>query len=94
MLEKIESILDKYVRPKLSSHYGDVTVLKFNDGILEIKLTGQCSNCPSAKYTVENFIEAEIKKYVPEVERVLLIECVSDDLLDFAKKILNHENRK
>lgn len=91
MLEKIENVLNEYVRPKLSSHYGDVTVLKFNDGILEIKLTGQCSNCPSAKYTVENVIEATVKKYIPEVEKVVLIEYVSDDLLDFAKKILNHE---
>lgn len=87
----IENILDKYVRPKLSEHYGDVEVLDFKDGKLEIKLKGQCSNCPSAKFTVEDIIEKEIKKYIPEVEKVVLIEGVSDDLLDFAKKILNKE---
>lgn len=94
MLKKIESVLNEYVRPELSSHYGDVKVLGFTDGTLEIKLEGQCSNCPSAKNTVENLIETEIKKYVPAVERVVLMQYVSDDLIDFAKKILNHENRK
>jgi len=91
MLEKIENVLEQHVRPVLSSHYGNVKALNFKDGVLEIKLTGQCSNCPSAKYTVENIIEIEIKKYIPEVNSVVLIESVSDDILDFAKKILNHE---
>ena len=90
MLERIEDVLNEYVRPQLASHYGNLKVLKFSDGILEIKLTGQCSNCPSAKYTVQNIVEAEIKKHIPEVKKVLLIESVSDDLLDFAKKILHH----
>lgn len=93
MLDKIEQILDQYVRPQLSEHYGNVEVLNFKDGTLEVKLLGQCSNCPSSKYTVENIVEQELKKYVPEVENVVLIDGVSNELLYFAKKILNHENR-
>lgn len=91
MIEKIEHVLNQYVRPKLKEHYGDVKILKFEDGVLSIKLEGQCSNCPSAKYTVEGIIEKEIKEHVPEVERVVLIEGVSDELLAFAKKILKKE---
>ena len=91
MIKKIEHVLDQYVRPKLSEHNGDVKTLSFEDGVLEIKLEGQCSNCPSAKYTVEGIIEKEIKEHVSEVEKVVLIEGVSDDLLAFAKKILNKE---
>ena len=91
MIKKIEDVLDQYVRPKLKEHYGDVEVLSFQDGVLEIKMQGQCSNCPSAKFTVEDLIEKEIKEHVLEVERVELIQGVSDELLDFAKKILNKE---
>lgn len=93
MHDKIEQILDQYVRTQLSEHYGDVEVVDFKDGILKIKLLGQCSNCPSSKYTVEHVVEKELKKYVPEVENVVLIEGVSDELLNFARKILSHENR-
>lgn len=91
MINKIEQVLDEYVRPKLAAHYGNVKVINFNDGVLEIKLEGQCSDCPSAKYTVEDLIEGELKKHVSEVKRVVLIEGVSDDLIDFAKRLLNNE---
>jgi len=92
LLNKIEQILDQYVRPQLSDHYGNVEAISFSDGILNIKLLGQCSNCPSAKFTVEDVIKEELKKYVPEVEKIVLIEALSDDLIAFAKSILNHEN--
>lgn len=91
MIEKIEHVLDQYVRPKLAEHYGDVKILSFNDGILEIKLEGQCGNCPSAKFTVEDIIEKEIKGHTQGVEKVVLIDGVNDDMLAFAKKILNKE---
>lgn len=91
MIKKIEHVLNEYVRPKLAEHYGDVKIIDFEDGVLSIEMQGQCSNCPSAKYTVEGIIEKEIKEHVPEVERLELIEGVSDELLDFAKKILNKE---
>lgn len=91
MIKKIESILDQYVRPELLKHYGDVKVNSFQDGILEITLTGQCSNCPSGKYTVENIIEKEVKRHMPQVEKVVLVNSVSDELINFAKKILNKE---
>lgn len=91
MIEIIEQILDIYVRPKLSEHYGNVKIIDFKDGNLEIKLEGQCSNCPSARFTVEDIIEKEIISRVPEVKKVVLIEGVSDSLLDFAKKILQKE---
>lgn len=92
MIKKIENVLDKYVRPQLSEHYGDVKVLNFKDGVLEIRLTGKCSSCPSANFTVEDVIDKKVRERVPEVKKVVLIQGVSDDLLAFAKKVLNHTN--
>lgn len=91
MIEKIENILEEYVRPELIKHFGNVKVNSFTDGVLEVSLTGQCSNCPSGKYTVENIIEKELKKHIPEVKSVVLINNISDELIDYAKKILNKE---
>lgn len=92
IIDKIELVLDIHVRPKLEEHYGNVEVLNFNEGILEVKLTGKCSNCPSSKYTVESVIEHELKKYIPEVDKIVLFNEVSSELLSFAKRILSHEN--
>lgn len=93
MQENIEQIIDQFIRPHLLKHYGDMQVINFNDGVLKIKLMGQCSNCPSSKYTVENIIENELKKYVSEFKDVVLINGVSEELLNFAKMILSNENR-
>lgn len=91
MIEKIENVLDKYVRPYLTQHYGDVEIENFNDNTLKIRLLGHCSNCPSARYTVEDVIKKELKKHISEVENVVLVEGVSEDLISLAKKILNKE---
>ncbi len=91
MINDIERVLDQYVRPQLSEHYGDVTVISFKEGILEVALTGQCSNCPSGKFTVEYIIEKEVKEHVQGVNKVVLAESISEDLITLAKKILNKE---
>ena len=91
MLDSINAVLDKYVRPYLSEHGGDISVLSFENGVLTVKLTGECSNCPSARFTMEDIVVKEIKERIPQVEKVELETGVSDDMLDFAKKILNHK---
>ena len=93
MKENIEQVLDKYVRPKLLAHYGDIKIIDFTNGILKVKLLGQCSNCPSSKYTVEDIVEKQLREHFPEIEKIELINEVSQELLDFAKRILRNENR-
>lgn len=91
MVSKIEKVLDEYVRPILSEHYGDIKVDKFENGILEIEMLGNCRSCPSAKFTVIDVVEVEVKKYIPQVEKVILRENFNEDIIKFAKDILNHE---
>lgn len=93
MQEKIEQVLDIYVRPQLSKHYGDIKIIDFTNGILKVKLLGHCSNCPSSIYTVEDIVENQLKEHFPEIEKVELINEVSEELLEFARRILSNENR-
>ncbi len=87
-MQEIEKALDEYVRPKLAEHEGNVSVADFRDGIVYVRLTGHCSGCPSAKYTLESLIEEELMKHCPEVQSVKLQEEVSQELIDIAKDIL------
>lgn len=89
MREKIEQVLDKYVRPRLSEHNGELKIIDFDDGILKVRLLGQCCNCPSAHITFKDIVEGEIKKHIPEIDEVVLVEGVSDEMVELAKKILN-----
>ena len=87
-LETIERILDKNVRPVLQGHGGNVEVVSFEDGVLKVKMLGQCCNCPSAVFDVEQLVAAEIQAVVPEVSRVSLVTGVSDELLDMARALM------
>lgn len=91
MLEKIDKVCDEFVRPSLLKHYGDIKLLSFEDGILRFKLLGQCSGCPSAKYTVEDIIAGPLMENVPEIKQVMLENTVSDELIGEALKFLKRD---
>lgn len=91
MIQKIEAVIDEKVRPALLAHEGDVQVLSYRDGICRIRLTGKCAGCPSARITTEELIAEEIRNALPEVKDVVLVQEVSEELQDLARRILNHE---
>ena len=91
MIDRIKDIIDREVRPKLALHDGDIEILKVEDGIVEIKFLGACSGCPSAKFTIEDLVEKELKKEIPEIQKVVQIYDVSPELWDMAKKLLSRE---
>ena len=86
-VEEIEEFLDQNVRPYLASHYGDVNVVKFADGVLEIKLAGACANCPAAEETLQNRVINQLEEEFTQIE-IETKEGVSEDLLNQAKEIL------
>ncbi len=92
MLDKIEKVLEEKVRPRLLEHEGNVQIVELTeDGILRIRLTGQCSGCPSAKITTEELIGSAVMEEIPEIKDVVLVNEVSPELLEFARKLLNHQ---
>jgi Thioredoxin-like proteins and domains len=91
MEEKIRKILTEKVDPLLASHFGGVVLTAFEDGIAYVKLTGSCSTCPSAQYTIEDVVKEIVLGEIPEVTDVVLDTSVSEDLLDMARKILNKD---
>lgn len=91
MLERIEKVLEEKVRPSLLEHEGNVQIVSFEDGILRIRLTGQCSGCPSAQITTEELIGKKVMDEIPEVKDVILVREINPELLAFAKKLLSHQ---
>ena len=91
MLDKIQNIIESDIRPYLANHYGDIEVVSYNDGNLRIKLLGQCKNCPSAQITLEEVISEKLKESIPEIKEVILQNNISEEIYDFAKKMLNKE---
>ena len=88
-LKRIEAVLDEKVRPSLRAHGGEIQVDHLEDKVLYVKLLGQCAGCPSADLTNETLVEAEVVKTLPElVQKVAVIQTVSDELWEQAKRLL------
>ena len=60
VLKRIEQVIDTSVRPYLNGHGGDIEILDFSEGVLKIKLTGMCSNCPSSLLTTEEVVKKKL----------------------------------
>ena len=88
-LEKIEAVLNEQVRPALRAHGGELEVDHLEDGVLYVKLRGQSAGCPAADLTNETLVEAELVKALPElVRKVVVVQTVSDELWEQAKRLL------
>ena len=88
-MKRIEAVLDEKVRPSLRAHGGEIQVDRLENKVLYVKLLGQCAGCPSADLTNETLVEAEVVKALPElVEKVAVIQTVSDELWEQAKRLL------
>ena len=87
-LRKIEAVLEERVRPALRAHGGEIEIDRLEEGVLYVKLLGQCAGCPSADLTNETIVEAELVQALPElVRKVAVVQTVSDELWEQAKKL-------
>jgi Fe-S cluster biogenesis protein NfuA/nitrite reductase/ring-hydroxylating ferredoxin subunit len=66
-VERVRHALET-VRPYLGSHAGDVELLDVNgEGVVRLRLAGNCNGCPSSSATVSLAIEHAIEDAAPEV---------------------------
>ena len=65
--EKIKEIINK-LRPYLIGDGGDIEFVKYEDGIVYIKMLGACAGCALIDYTLKDGVEMAIKEEVPEVK--------------------------
>ena len=73
IVEQIEMLLEKYIKPAVASDGGNIAFSSFENGTVKVILQGSCSGCPSSTATLKNGIEALLKRMIPEVEEVVAI---------------------
>ena len=65
---RVQKVLDEFVRPGLRLDGGDVELVGIDsDRIVQVRLAGTCSGCPSTVYTLTMGMENEVKARVPEI---------------------------
>ena len=70
MKEEILKSLES-VRPFLQADNGDIELVDVtNDGIVKVRLLGECEKCPLSIMTLRAGIERSLMKQVPGVRRI------------------------
>jgi Fe-S cluster biogenesis protein NfuA len=76
-LQRIEASLDT-IRPYLEADGGNVRITDFSvDSILKLEFTGACGSCPMSTMTFKAGVEEAVKKAVPEVKSIEVINLTS-----------------
>ncbi len=71
--QKIESSLNS-IRPYLKADGGDVVVSNVSDdGVVTLEFVGACGNCSMSTMTFKAGVEAAIKRDVPEIRSVQVV---------------------
>ena len=70
MKEQVEELLQEIAKV-LRADGGDIELVDIDDdNVVKVKLKGSCAGCPFSQMTIKNFVEKELKKNIPGIERV------------------------
>jgi Fe-S cluster biogenesis protein NfuA len=67
--EKVEEVLSK-IRVGLRADGGDIELVEIKDNIVYVRLKGACGSCPMSTMTLKNWVEANLKREIPEISAV------------------------
>ncbi len=70
----VEKALNE-IRPFLQSDGGDITLVSIEDDkFVKVQLEGACTTCSVNQMTLKSGVEMTIKKYAPQIEKVISVE--------------------
>ena len=69
LLKRVEFALAE-IRPYLQNDGGDISLIE-DDKIVKVRLLGSCLNCSVNQMTLKSGVEMTVKKYAPEIEKVV-----------------------
>ena len=70
--KKIQIALNE-IRPFLESDGGNIELVSIVNNVVKVKLLGNCVSCSVNQMTLKNGVEMTIKKYAPEIEKVISV---------------------
>ena len=69
--QKVEQALEE-IRPFLRNDGGDITLVAIEgDKLVKVRLEGNCVGCSVNQMTLKSGVEMTIKKYAPQIEKVI-----------------------
>ena len=76
LASRVEASLDS-IRPYLVADGGNIRVLEITDDkILKLEFVGNCGSCPMSTMTFKAGVEEAIKRTVPEIKGIEVINLI------------------
>lgn len=72
LYDRVAEIIDE-VRPFIQSDGGDIELLKVEDNVVYVNLSGACVGCPSSMITLKQGVEVRIREELPQVDSVEMV---------------------
>ena len=69
IIEEIERL-----KPYLQNDGGNIEFVKYEDGIVYVKLTGACAGCSMIDITLKEGIEEILTSEIPEIKEVIRVD--------------------
>jgi Fe-S cluster biogenesis protein NfuA len=69
-LVRAEGVLQA-LAPLVASHGGELELLSYCDGVLELRLRGACAGCPSSEVTLRQLVERHLREVLPGLREVV-----------------------
>ena len=63
---KVQSIIDREIRPALEHDGGDIELINIEGNKVFVRLKGHCASCMAAKVTLKNHVEAKLREFVSD----------------------------
>lgn len=66
----VDEMFKTHINPALGGHGGSVELIDVQDGIVVVRMMGGCQGCGMARVTLQEGVEATLKKAIPAVKGV------------------------
>lgn len=73
LFDNIEKALEE-IRPYLLTDGGNISLISVKDDTVKVKFQGNCVACNVNQMTLKNGVEATIKKYAPQINKVIEVK--------------------
>ncbi|PKP12643.1 MAG: hypothetical protein CVU08_09435 [Bacteroidetes bacterium HGW-Bacteroidetes-3] len=72
----VENALQE-IRPFLEADGGNISLVEIRDNIVSVQLEGNCLGCSVNQMTLKNGVEATIKRYAPQITKVIEVNGIT-----------------
>ena len=65
-IKLIEDTIEREIKPSLRADGGDIDLIDVDGNKVIVALRGFCANCPSAEYTLKEYVERKLTEFVAD----------------------------